>query len=509
MYRVLTAAEARAVEELAVAEQGVSLATLMQAAGTAVASEIAERVPEGDLVVLAGPGNNGGDGWVAARELHTGGRTVSVLSVRGPDELSGISADAAREAIAAGVPWSAPAEPPTPLTLGDAAGVIDALLGIGASGALREPLAAWVEAANASGAYLLAVDAPTGIDADTGTAVGAVIEADCTVTFTAPKRGLLVYPGAAFAGEIVVADIGIEPSLANVAAAPEIWTADEYAALLPLPAPDAHKDSRGRVLVIAGSGTYPGAAVLAARGAMRAGAGYVTLAVPQAVVATAHAHLLAVPVVGMPQGKTQAFASAAASKLVQMSREYDAVVLGPGLTLADGAVATARSIVAETNVPLVIDADALNALVDAQGLIAARKAPTVLTPHPGELGRLLGTSGTAVQRDRITASAALATRNVAVVLKGAGTVISGAGRQVINVSGTPALATAGTGDVLSGITGAFLAQGLAPLEAGALAAYVHGRAGEAAASELTPICVTAEDIPEYLPVAMGELLGGW
>ena len=133
----------------------------------------------------------------------------------------------------------------------------------------------------------------------------------------------------------------------------------------------------------------------------------------------------------------------------------------------------------------------------------------MLTPHPGELGRLLGTSGTAVQRDRIAASAALATRNVAVVLKGAGTVISGAGRQVINVSGTPALATAGTGDVLSGITGAFLAQGLAPLEAGALAAYVHGRAGEAAASELTPICVTAEDVPEYLPVAMGELLGGW
>ncbi len=509
MYRVLTAAEARAVEELAVAEQGVSLVTLMQAAGAAVAREIAERVPEGDIVVLAGPGNNGGDGWVAARELHTGGRTASVLSVRGPDELSGAAAEAARDAIAAGVPWSAPADSPTAQTLGDAAGVVDALLGIGASGALREPLAAWVEAANASGAYLLAVDAPTGIDADTGTAVGAVIEADCTVTFTAPKRGLLVYPGAGFAGEIVVADIGIEPSLANVAAAPEIWTADEYAALLPLPAPDAHKDSRGRVLVIAGSGTYPGAAVLAARGAMRAGAGYVTLAVPQAVVATAHAHLLAVPVVGLPQGKTQAFASAAASKLVQMSREYDAVVLGPGLTLADGAVATARSIVADTNVPLVIDADALNALVDAQGLIASRKAPTVLTPHPGELGRLLGTSGTAVQRDRIAASAALATRNVAVMLKGAGTVISGAGRQVINVSGTPALATAGTGDVLSGITGAFLAQGLAPLEAGALAAYVHGRAGEAAASELTPICVTAEDVPEYLPVAMGELLGGW
>lgn len=509
MYRVLTASEARAVEELAVAERGVSLASLMRAAGAAVAREIAERVPEGDLVVLAGPGNNGGDGWVAANDLHAAGRIVRVLSVREPAKLSGIAADAAREAIAAGVVWRVLTEPLTEVAFTGVAGIIDALLGIGAYGALREPLSTWVEAANASGAYVLAVDTPSGINADTGEVPGPAIEADCTLTFTAPKRGLLIYPAAGFAGEVVVADIGIDPRFAQVDSAPEIWTADEYAALLPLPALDAHKDSRGRVLVIAGSGTYPGAAVLAARGAMRAGAGYVALAVPQAIVPIAHAHLLAVPVIGLPHGKTHAFSSAAAAKLVQMSREFDAVVLGPGLTLADGAVATARSIVAEVGVPLVVDADALNALVDAQGLIAARTPPTVLTPHPGELGRLLGTGGSAVQRDRIAASAKLATGSCAVVLKGAGTVISGAGRQVINVSGTPALATAGTGDVLAGITGAFLAQGLGPFEAGALAAYVHGRAGEAAAAALTPVCVNSEDLPDYLPIAVAELLGAW
>ncbi len=433
MLRVLTASEARAVEGLAVAKQGVSLGTLMRAAGAAVANEVARRVPEGNLVVLAGPGNNGGDGWIAARDLHAGGRDVRVLSMRQPEKLPALASEAAQEAIAAGVPWSAPAEPPTADELGDATGIIDALLGIGASGFLGKPLTAWVEAANGSGAYLLAVDVPTGIDADTGQVAGAAIAADCTVTFTAPKRGLVVYPAAGLAGDIVVADIGIDPSLADIAAAPEIWTADEYAALLPLPALDAHKDSRGRVLVIAGSGTYPGAAVLAARGAIRAGAGYVALAVPQAVVAMAHAHLLSVPVIGLPQGKTQGFSSAAAAKLLQLSCEYDAVVLGPGLTLADGAVATARSIVAQTTVPLVVDADALNSLVDAQDLIAARTAPTVLTPHPGELGRLLCTSGTAVQQDRIAASAQLATGSCTVVLKGAGTVISGDGRQVINV----------------------------------------------------------------------------
>ena len=387
MYRVLTASEARAVEELAVAKQGVSLETLMRAAGAAVAAEMARRVPEGDLVVLAGPGNNGGDGWVAARELHDAGRVVRVFSVREPGKLPALAADAAGAAIEAGVQWSVPAVPPTADELAAAAGVIDALLGIGASGFLGEPLTAWVEAANASGSYLLSVDVPTGIDADTGRVDGAAIEADCTVTFTAAKRGLVVYPAAGNAGEVVVADIGIDPGLADIAAAPEIWTAEEYAALLPMPAPDVHKDSRGRVLVIAGSGSYPGAAVLAARGAARAGAGYVTLAVPHSVVPMAQAHLLSVPVVGLPQGKTQAFSSAAAGKLLQMAREYDAVVLGPGLTLADGAVATARSIVARTTLPLVIDADALNALVDAQDIIASRTAPTVLTPHPGELGR--------------------------------------------------------------------------------------------------------------------------
>jgi hydroxyethylthiazole kinase-like uncharacterized protein yjeF len=509
MHRALTASEARSVEDRAVAEQGLPLATMMRAAGAAVARELAERVPEGDLAVLAGAGNNGGDGWVAARDLHAAGRAVRVLTLRDPSELSGIAADAAREAIAAGVAWSVPAVPFPPDLLAGTSGVVDALLGIGGSGALRGPLPAWVDAANSSGAFVLAVDIPTGIGADGGTVMGPAIEADCTVTFTAPKLGLVVYPAAGFAGEVVLADIGIDPAFADIAGAPEIWTAEEYAALLPLPAIDAHKDSRGRVLVIAGSATYPGAAVLAAKGAQKAGAGYVTLAVPQAVVPAAHAHLLAAPVVGLPQGKTHAFSSAAAAKLLDLAREHDAVVIGPGLTLADGAVATARTIVAQVDVPLVIDADALNALVDAEGLIASRAAPTVLTPHPGELGRLLGMRGADVQADRLAACARLATPSCAVVLKGAGTVISCGTRQVINTSGTPALATAGTGDVLAGMTGALLAQGLGPLQAAALGAYLHGRAGEAAAAALTPMCVTAEDIPDFLPVAASDLLGTW
>jgi NAD(P)H-hydrate epimerase len=506
VIRALTSEQARAVETRAVAEQGLSLPALMRAAGSVVALEVMARVPDGDVVVLAGPGNNGGDGWVAARDLHAAGREVLVLTTREPSQLAEPAALAAAEAAASGVRWDVPVGPLNASDLSDASVVVDALLGIGGAGELRDPLGEWVTAANGSGAYLLAVDAPTGIDADTGTVVGIAFQADCTVTFTAPKLGLVQYPGAAFAGDIVVADIGIDPAFAESATAPEVWTAEEFAALLPLPASDTHKNLRGRVLVVAGSGAYPGAAILATRGAMRAGAGYVTLAVPEAVVPIAQAHLIAAPVVGLPQGRGHALSSAALDRVVALARDHDAVVLGPGLTVADGTAATVRGLVARLKKPLVLDADALNALVDAHELLDKRTAPTVLTPHPGELGRLLGVSISEVQADRVSSSAKLAGPNRVVVLKGAGTVTSSQSRQVVNTSGTPALATAGTGDVLAGVVGAFLAQGLDPFEAGALAAFVHGRAGEAAAAMLTPISVTAEDLPDFLPSAFAELM---
>ena len=510
MYRALTAEQARSIEEQAIARQGVTLGELMRAAGAAIAREVAERVPHGEVVVLAGPGNNGGDGWVAAREMAAAGRPVRVLSLKDPSALTGDAAHAASDAIAAGVPWRLLPEMPAEDDLASAVVVVDALLGTGSSGALRAPLDEWVVAANASGAYMVSADVPTGVDSDSGAVPGPAIQADCTVTFTAPKRGLVLYPGAAHAGEVIVADIGIDPGLADVPGALEVWVREEYASLLPLPAPDVHKNRRGRVLVVAGSGAFPGAAVLAARGAMRSGAGYVTLAVPDSVVPIAQAHLLAVPVVGLPQSsRTRTLSSAAADKVLQLAREYDAVVLGPGLTVSDGAAASARSLVRSLDKPLVVDADALNALVDAQELIEQRTAPTVLTPHPGELARLLGVSTDEVQADRVFSASRLAGPGRVVVLKGAGTVVAGAGRQLANTSGTPALATAGTGDVLAGVIGALLAQRLVAFDAAALGAFLHGLAGEAAAAELTPVCVTAEDIPAFLGEAVADLLDEW
>jgi len=508
MYRALTAQQARAVEAHAVAESGTSLAELMNRAGSAVASQVALMAAGGTILIVCGPGNNGGDGWIAARELHAAGQSVLVYTVRALDELHGLSAEAARSALDAGVAWEYPQYPVADDVLSDATVIVDALLGTGSALPLRGLIGEWCSAINRSGALVVSVDVPTGVDSDTGRCDSEAIFADATVTFTAPKLGLVQYPGAERAGEIVVANLGIDRAFADVPDAPQIWTAEEYAALLPRPSADAHKNERGRVLIVAGSRSFPGAAVLAARGAMRMGAGYVTLAIPAPMVPIAQAHLLAAPVVGLPTAG-RALSSAAAAVVKAMAPDYDAVVLGPGLTVADGAAATARSLVATLEQPVVIDADGLNAFVDHLDAIEARTAPTVLTPHPGELARLLGTSAEEVQADRLASSTRLATDQRAVVLKGAGTVTSGQRQVIVNTSGTSALATAGTGDVLAGMIGALLAQGLSPLQAGALGAYVHGRAGEAAASQLTPLCVTAEDVPEFVPVAVSELLRSW
>lgn len=502
MYRALTAEQSNAVEKRAVAEIGVTLEDLMRSAGVAVAQQVDSRVPTGRVVVACGAGNNGGDGWVAATELHRSGREVVVVTLKEPGELGDLAARAAAGAVAEGVAWRAGSPG---AVLEGAAVVVDALLGTGSRLPLREPLAAWCEAINHSGAYVVSVDAPSGVDVTNGLRAPEAVVADCTVTFTAPKVGLVQFPGAECAGEVVVVDIGIPAELANVEKAPELWTAEEYRALLPSPAADAHKNLRGRVLVVAGSRSFPGAAILAVRGAMRMGAGYVTLALPGPMVPVAQAHLLAAPVVGLPTAG-RALSSAATNVVRSMAPDYDAVVLGPGLTVADGAAATAHRLVSALDRPMVIDADGLNAFVDNVSALQARQAPTVLTPHPGELARLLCSTSAEIQADRMAASSRLAGESRTVVLKGAGTVIAGEGRTVINTSGSVALATAGTGDVLAGMVGALLAQGLTPLQAGALGAFVHGLAGEAAARDLTELCVTAEDLPEYIPSAVAELL---
>jgi len=499
---------ARRAEERAVAELDVTLADLMRRAGSAVAGEVALRVPQGAVAILAGRGNNGGDGWVAAEELHGHDRQVRVYTPVPPERLEGIAGEAAARAVSAGVAFTVLGEEAMPVDeLKEYAAIVDAIFGIGFSGPVRHPFVTWIEAANVSDAVVVAIDIPSGVEADTGSADAHAVRAQVTVTFSAPKVGILNYPGAGYAGTVTVADIGIPAEMLGEPGDPEVWESFDYAALMPAVAPDVHKNARGRVLVVAGSGSFPGAAALAAQGAQRMGAGYVMLAVPESIQPVLQTKLTSAVVVGLPENPSRTLASKVTDEILDMAREFDAVVLGPGMTVAHGAVLVTRNVVSELQAPLVLDADGLNAMVDAADALLGRSAPTVITPHPGELARLLDTTPADVQSDRLGFGGRITGPRLACVLKGARTVVSGRGRQVITLAGGPALATAGTGDVLAGMVGALLAQGLEPLEAGALAAYLHGRAGDLAGEELSDTSVVAEDVPEYLPRAVLELLG--
>ncbi|MBU4557154.1 MAG: NAD(P)H-hydrate dehydratase [Actinobacteria bacterium] len=507
MRYAVTQQGARDAEERAVAELGISLFDLMARAGARLAHELESRVPFGPIAVLVGTGNNGGDGWIAAAELHAHDRDVVVFTPVPAQEVDGIASQAAQAASAAGVKIRVVDGILESDSLSGYAAVIDALFGIGLTGPIRQPFVTWVEAMNASGAFVASADMPSGVQADSGRTDGHVVRADLTVTFSAAKQGLLLYPGAARAGEVVIADIGIPWEMNGLAGGLELWDPSDYAALLPRHPRDVHKNTRGRVLIVGGSGGFPGSMILAAMGAQRMGAGYVTLAVPESIAAIIQARLASVVVLGMPENPSRTLASRVTEEIIDVARESDAVVVGPGMTMAHGAVLVARKLVSDLTAPLLLDADGLNAMIDSRQMLLDRTGPTVLTPHPGELARLLETTSAEVQADRLSYGAKLTGARLACVLKGAHTIVSGRGRQVLTTSGGPALATAGTGDVLAGMVGALLAQGLEPLEAGALGAYLHGRAGDHAAAELTERCVIAEDVPGYLPRATSELIG--
>lgn len=507
MRYALTQAGALLAEERAAAQLGLSVEELMTRAGSALADNVSMRVPYGSVAVFAGGGNNGGDGWVAARLLRAQGRDVVVYTAVDPAAAEGVAGTVAQAAIDAGVEVVLSQGTLEPDSVCGHAVVIDALFGVGLSGPVRQPFVTWIEAINASGAYVISADVPSGVQADTGRVDGLAVRADATVTFSAAKRGLLLYPGAGYAGDVVVADIGIPWELIGAPGDLEVWEPGDYAALLPRHARDVHKNTRGRVLIVGGSAAFPGAMMLAAMGAQRGGAGYVTVAVPESIAGIIQSRLASVVVIALPENPSRTLASRVADEIIDVARESDAVVVGPGMTMAHGAVLVARRLVSDLPVPLVLDADGLNALVESRDLITERVAPTVITPHPGELARLLNTTSERVQSDRLTHGSKLTGARLACVLKGAHTLVSGRGRQVLTLAGGPALATAGTGDVLAGITGALLAQGLEPLEAGALAAHIHGRAGDHAALAFTERCVIAEDVAANIPSAVAELLG--
>ena len=512
--RLVTAEQMRAMDRATIDGRHVAGDVLMERAGAGVVRAMAGRY--GPLLalrvlVLCGRGNNGGDGFVAARLLKQAGAIPHVVVLGDAAKIEG---DAQKHLWAMRDEGVIPVEVRADTELYRAAEgewdfALDAMLGTGAEGAPRGLFAAGVEVLRElddRGVRVVAVDLPTGVDTDTGAIARRTVRADLTVTFGAPKRGQWLYPGRAFVGALEVVDIGLVETPDPRAL--ELATPAAMAALVPLRDPRAHKGSAGRLLVIGGSAGMTGSVTLAARAANRAGAGYVRAAVPASLADVMAVKLTEEIALAMPETRARSLATAALKPLLAASRDARAVVLGPGLSREKATAALARRVAAGIRTPLLIDADGLNAFEGRLDALRRIVAPAVLTPHLGELSRLSGRDADALEARRIDAAIeyAWAFRAV-VVLKGAPTVTAAPdGRATVNPTGNPGLATLGTGDVLSGTIGALLAQGLEPYDAARLGAWLHGTAGDLAAERLGVHGVTAGDLLDTLPLAMRALV---
>ena len=507
--KLVTAATMRELDRQAIGDVGLPGLVLMEAAGRGTADAVEEllRASAGrSALILCGPGNNGGDGFVIARHLADRGFEGVVALLGTADGLKGDAASTFRMLARfpvrvvecpAGVPselWDRPWDV-----------VVDAMFGTGLARPVEGPFADAVERANALPCPRVAVDLPTGVDADTGRVSGVAFRANLTVTFGVAKIGHWSYPGRGFTGRLEVVPIGIPRTAIDAAPGAVLIGRGRAAGAFPPRAGDAFKNRYGHLVVVGGLPGKAGAALLAAMAAVRSGAGLVTLATHHETAARIEGLHPELMVEGPLTSKDEWIRNDARA-LETVLQGKTAAVLGPGLSTRPGAAAVVAAVL-ESGLPAVIDADALNLLADDPDTAAGLGPTRVITPHPGEAARLLGGSSADVQADRVTAARELARRTGAVaVLKGAGTVVAAPdGRLAINATGGPGLATAGSGDVLAGIVGALLARGLPPFEAACAGVYVHGRAGDLATGALTEHSVGASDVVEALAGAILEL----
>jgi len=517
----------RALDRETIEERGIPGEVLMESAGRAlVAPAIALRRssarPEGPIVALCGAGNNGGDGFVAVRHLHAEGIPCAVLLVGDPQRLptdAGLNwqrlaaVGAAHAVLENEAELSSQQAEQLAEQLTEASVVVDALFGTGLVRPLEGIMASVVAAvaeARAGGLRVLSVDVPSGISADTGGVLGTAIEADRTVTISLPKIGLALEPGRSHAGEVLVARVGIADPDPQRASRVLAWGPAAAAARLPDRPRVGHKGSFGHVLVIAGSAGKTGAAALSTRAAMRAGAGLVTLACPRTLEPVLEGLCLETMTAGVAATEAKGLARAAEKEILELAAARDVVALGPGLGREDETVELVRSLVARLERPLVVDADGLFALEGHLDALHDRAAPTVLTPHPGEAARLLGTTTTRLGDDRLAAARSLAAQSRAVVvLKGAGTVVAAPEGDVLVIpTGGPALASGGTGDVLTGVVAALLAARMDGFEAAGLAAWWHGFAADRIDAAGIGRGLLAGDLADALPEAAAAMRRG-
>jgi len=511
--RVVTASEMREIDRKAIEEYGVPSLDLMERAGSGAAHVLAGTGIEtgGHVVAVCGRGNNGGDGFVTARYLQEWGARLTSWVIGERDELTSDTLRNLVRAEDAGVRVKQfrPGESEGELSedLDNCVCAIDALLGTGSKGKLRDPIRRLSRLLNESGAKVYSLDMPTGMNADSGAVDWDCVRSVMTITFGFPKRGLYALPGRDLCGDITVVDLGYPEESVDVSTGVLLWQEMRY--LMPLRDPRGHKGTFGQVTVIAGSLGLTGAACLAAEAALRSGAGLVKLLVPESVHPLCATKLTEVMVHPAPDGGKGALTPAAVETVLPFVREADSVLLGPGLSTSKPTVEFVRALLGHIERPLVLDADGLNALANADDDVRTRlsQVPAIITPHPGELARLVGRRSKELVRDTVGAARSAADRFACdVIFKGAPSVVASPdGTTDLCSLGNDGMATAGSGDVLAGLVAGLLAQGYDAPTAARVGVMVHGRAGDICRGELGRRGMIAGDLLRCLPYAWREL----
>lgn len=504
---IVTAEVMREMDRAAIEEYGMPGVSLMENAGAGTAGAIGRRWPNlRNAAIICGAGNNGGDGYVIARHLIGSGISVATYLLADREKIKGdarINLDILsrmkcdlRDALT-----DNDLEKLKKSLIGCDL-IVDAMLGTGITKELQGNYKRCVEIVNDSGVPVCAVDVPTGLNSDSGKPLGGAIKADLTCTYGLIKIGLVIYPGVEYVGDLVLVDIGFPKNVVEkLGGACRLLSEKFVKSVLPSRRPDAHKGEFGHLLIIAGSPGKTGAAALCAEAAVRSGAGLVTVAVPaslNAIIEMKITEAMSLPVADGGSGYMSVDAWVDLSGAIERST---ALAIGPGLSTESGTSDLFFKLIKETALPIVIDADGLNMLAKNPAALKSSKSKAVLTPHPGEMSRLLGISTAAVQEDRIGAAKKLAALTGAVVvLKGARTIIADpSGTFAVNPNGNSGMASGGTGDALTGIIGALLAQGMEPFAAASAGTWIHGCAGDLAAKRYGETALKAGDIIEALP----------
>lgn len=515
--KVVTSQEMREIDRITIEDYGIPGMVLMERAGLAVALKVKELYPDKKVVVLCGGGNNGGDGLVAARNLHNWGFKVNVLVFAKKNALSPDCNTQYQIAKKIGIPMEFRKD----LNGRDIHGavVVDSIFGTGISRPVKGSLAGVFAFINDSEVPVVAVDIPSGISSDTGEILGEAIRADCTVTFGLAKRGHFLYPGAEYAGRLFVEDIGFPAKLlASEKINVELIDRKMVSGLIPPRPGYSHKGDYGHVLVIAGSKGKTGAALMAAKASLRSGSGLVTLAVPESLMDVFQGRVTEEMTLPLPDGGSGMISSKAIDVILNFAaQKIDVIAIGPGIGVSNDTEKVVTELIRKSTIPLVIDADGINSMalsIERRALseiLRKAKSPIILTPHPGEMARLLKQSAVSSRqsaKDRINTAISFSKETgTYVVLKGVPTIVAEPeGRAFINTTGNPGMATAGSGDVLTGVIASLLGQGLNPAGASLLGVYLHGMAGDMAAKGKGEHALIATDIIDSLPDSFVRLL---